>query len=145
MKRAVIHTDGASSGNPGPSGIGVVIELGNQHYEFSSYIGSTTNNVAEYSALIRGLEEARDLGAEEVDAFMDSELICKQLNGEYKVKHPGLLPLYQKARTVASAFKRVTFSHVPRNENKRADALSKKAVEQAPKDAPPPKDPTKLF
>jgi ribonuclease HI len=145
MKRAVIHTDGASSGNPGPSGIGVVIEIGKEHYEFSSYIGNTTNNVAEYSALIRGLEEARELGATEVDAFMDSELICKQLNGEYKVKHPGLLPLYQRATQLVASFNRVAFSHVPRNENKRADALSKKAVEKAPKNAPPPKDPTRLF
>jgi ribonuclease HI len=145
MKRAVIHSDGASSGNPGPSGIGVVIEMGHEHFEFSSYIGNTTNNVAEYSALIRGLEEARELGATEVEAYMDSELICKQLNGQYKVKHPGLMPLYQKALSLAAGFKRTTFTHVPREQNKRADALSKKAVEQAPKDAPPPAEPGKLF
>jgi ribonuclease HI len=145
MKKAVIYSDGASSGNPGPSGIGVVIEFGKEHYEFSAYIGNTTNNVAEYSALIRGLQEARELGAQEVEAFMDSELVAKQLSGKYRVKHPGLIPLFQKAMMLVATFKRVTFTHVPREENKRADKLSKKAVEQAPKDAPPDRERGKLF
>jgi ribonuclease HI len=145
MKRAVIYTDGASSGNPGPSGIGVVIEFGHEHFEHSAYIGNTTNNVAEYSALIRGLEEARELGAPEVEAYMDSELVAKQLSGQYKVKNPGLIPLHRKVMMLVATFKRVTFSHVRREENKRADKLAKRAVEQAPKDAPPDKEPGKLF
>jgi ribonuclease HI len=148
MKRAVIHTDGASSGNPGASGIGVVIEFGNKTYEHSAYIGVATNNVAEYEALIRGLEEALALGAQEVEARMDSELLAKQLSGEYRVKHPGLLPLYQKVLRLVASFRRVTFAHVPRQENKRADKLAKDAVRKAPKgspDQPPQAPPGRLF
>jgi len=146
MRRAVLHTDGASSGNPGASGAGVVIEMGGRLYEHSSYIGIATNNVAEYEALIRGLAECRRLGAEEVEAYMDSELLARQLSGEYRVKHPGLVPLYQKVLRLVSSFRRVTFAHVPREENRRADALAKRAVERAPKaPQPPAKDPGKLF
>jgi ribonuclease HI len=145
MKRAVLYTDGASSGNPGASGIGVVIEFQNKHYEHSAYIGTATNNVAEYSALIKGLEEARSLGAQEVEAFMDSELLTKQLSGEYRVKNPGLIPLYQKILMLVATFQRVTFSHIPREDNKRADKLAKDAVKNAPKEPPQGKDPTKLF
>ncbi len=148
MKRAVVHTDGASSGNPGASGIGVVIEFGKKHYEHSSYIGIATNNVAEYTALIHGLEEARRLGAEEVEAYMDSELIVKQLNGQYRVKNPGLKPLYRQAAALAGSFRKATFTHVPRQENKRADNLAKQAVK---KGKPSPEQdkgagpPTRLF
>ncbi|MEJ2324821.1 MAG: ribonuclease HI family protein, partial [Nitrospirota bacterium] len=107
-----------------------------------------TNNVAEYEALIRGLEEALALGAQEVEARMDSELLAKQLSGEYRVKHPGLLPLYQKVLRLVASFRRVTFAHVPRQENKRADKLAKDAVRKAPKgspDQPPQAPPGRLF
>lgn len=130
MKRAIVYTDGASSGNPGASGIGVVIEFGRRHYQHSSYIGIATNNVAEYAALIHGLEEARRLGAEEVEVYMDSELVVKQLNGQYRVKNPGLKPLYQQAAALAGSFRRATFTHIPREENKQADNLAKQAVEK---------------
>lgn len=136
MKRAVLHTDGASSGNPGASGIGVVIEFQGSRYEHSAYIGIATNNVAEYEALIRGLEEARALGADEVEASVDAELLAKQLSGEYRVKHPGLQPLHRRVMELVASFKRVTFCHVPREKNKRADKLAKDAIKKAPKDLP---------
>lgn len=145
MKRAVLHTDGASSGNPGASGVGVVIEFEGRHHEHSAYIGVATNNVAEYTALVRGLEECRRLGAEEVEAYMDSELLARQLRGQYRVKNPGLIPLYQKVLELAATFRRVTFAHIPREDNRRADALAKKAVEKAPKSPPPNREPGKLF
>ncbi len=145
MKRAVLHTDGASSGNPGASGIGVVVEFQGRHFEQSSYIGIATNNVAEYEALIAGLEECKRLGADEVEAYMDSELLAKQISGEYRVKHLGLLPLYRKVLELVSSFRRVTFAHVPREENKRADSLAKKAIKNAPKNPAERKNPGRLF
>jgi ribonuclease HI len=145
MKRAVLHTDGASSGNPGASGIGVVIEFQNRRYEHSAYIGIATNNVAEYEALIRGLEEARALGAQDVEANMDSELLAKQLSGEYRVKHPGLQPLHHRVMELVAQFRRVTFSHVRRESNKRADKLAKDAIKKAPKDPPRQAPPGRLF
>jgi ribonuclease HI len=131
MKKAVLNTDGCSLGNPGPAGIGAVLTLGNKTVELSEHIGTTTNNVAEYSAIIRGLEEARGLGAEEVAARLDSELIVKQVKGEYKVKHEGLKPLFQKLTTLINSFRKFSISHVPREENKRADKLSKEAAKGA--------------
>ncbi|MEJ2253414.1 MAG: ribonuclease HI family protein [Nitrospirota bacterium] len=128
MKRASIHSDGASLGNPGPAGIGVVVEYGGKRREISEHIGTATNNVAEYSALLRGLEEARRMGAEEVSAFLDSELTVKQLRGEYKVRNEGLRPLYERTRALLGSFKRSTLRHIPREENKEADRLSKQAA-----------------
>jgi ribonuclease HI len=128
MKRASIHSDGASLGNPGPAGIGVVVEYGGERREISEHIGTATNNVAEYSALLRGLEEARRMGAEEVSAFLDSELTVKQLRGQYKVRNEGLRPLYERTRALLHSFKRSTLRHIPREENKEADRLSKQAA-----------------
>ena len=125
MKRAVIYTDGASSGNPGPSGIGVAIDFQGHSIHIAEHIGSTTNNVAEYSALARGLSEARELGAEAVDVYMDSELVVKQIKGLYKVKNQGLRPIYESVMKLLRSFSKYTVSHVPREKNTVADGLSK--------------------
>lgn len=128
MRKAVIHTDGASSGNPGPAGIGVLVECGGKRLEISEHIGAATNNVAEYKAFIRGLEEALKLGAEEAAVRMDSELIVKQMKGTYKVRSKGLIPLHLRARSLMRSFKRLTIEHIPRGKNSEADRLSKEAV-----------------
>ncbi len=132
MKRAVTHSDGASSGNPGAAGVGGVVEFQDQTREFSRYIGITTNNVAEYTALIEALEEARRMGAEEVAAYIDSELVARQINGIYRVNHENMRPLYQKAMRLLHSFKKWSVTHVPREENRRADKLSKEAIKKRP-------------
>ncbi len=127
-----IHTDGGARGNPGPAGIGVVIsdEKRTTVREISEYIGSATNNQAEYRAFIRGLEEAKKLGASSVNIAMDSELIIKQLKGEYKVRDKGLQPLFVKAWNLLQTFKSHSAKHIPRVKNKRADALVNQALDK---------------
>lgn len=151
MKKAVLHTDGASSGNPGPSGIGAVVEFQGHTHEIAEFIGTATNNVAEYTSIIRALEKAHALGATEVDAFMDSELVVKQLNGQYRVKNPTLKPLYEQARGLLGRFRAYRVSHVRREQNTHADKLSKlgaenkpvkNATQQVTKADTPPKDPS---
>ena len=136
--RAVVHCDGASSGNPGPSGIGAVVEFSGTAYEIAEPIGTATNNIAEYTSLVRSLERSLDLGADEAEVYMDSELVVKQMKGEYKVRNKGLMPLYKAASLLSRKFRSFSISHVPREENKHADKLSKKALE--PSDTPPPGD-----
>ena len=121
-----VHVDGAARGNPGPAGIGVLIEdgEGNVLREIGEPLGRTTNNVAEYSALIRGLEEARALGCDQIAVFTDSELMAHQINGKYSVKAVHLIPLYQRATALLKQFSTATVTHVRRELNKRADALS---------------------
>ena len=120
------HVDGAARGNPGPAGIGVVITDadGNIVKEVGEPLGRTTNNVAEYSAMIRALEEARSLGCECIHVYTDSELMAHQINGKYAVKAGHLIPLFQRARMLMAQFDRATVSHVRRELNRRADALS---------------------
>jgi ribonuclease HI len=128
-----IYTDGGSRGNPGPAGIGLVIYdglTGEVVYELGDYLGTATNNVAEYTALVRALEIAKDLGAAKVEVFADSELMIKQLNGQYKVKNEGLIPLYQKVRFQAGKIASCTYTHVPRAKNKRADQLANLAMDK---------------
>ncbi len=128
-----VYCDGASRNNPGDAGIGVVIKSGDNKkvlLEAADYIGQTTNNVAEYMALIRGLEEALILGAKEASFFCDSELLVKQMNGEYKVKNEGLRPLYLHARSLASKFKTFTIKHVYREHNEHADELSNRGIDE---------------
>jgi ribonuclease HI len=137
--KAVLHTDGASLGNPGPSGIGVVIESGGRTVELSEHIGQATNNIAEYTALVRGLEEAQKLGATEVAVYMDSELVVRQMKGLYRVRDQGLRPLYLRASSLFGSFARRSISHVPREETTAADRLSKEGAEARPKH--PPKKP----
>lgn len=131
MSKVVIYTDGASRGNPGHAGIGVVIasEDGAVLREIGEYIGKTTNNVAEYKALIRGLEEAADLGADTVQLSTDSELMARQLAGVYKVKADNLKPLYDQAVRLLRCFRKVSITHVMRELNKRADQLANEGVD----------------
>ncbi len=126
------YVDGAARGNPGPAGIGVFIAdgAGNVLKEVAEPLGRTTNNVAEYSALIRALEEARALGGATIKIFTDSELMAHQLNGRYKVKAAHLLPLYQRACRLLAMFEKSTVTHVRRELNQRADALSNLGADQ---------------
>ena len=147
MKRAIIHADGACFGNPGPAGIGVVVEYEGRTAEIARSIGSATNNIAEYSALVAGLEEAARLGAEDVSVFLDSELAVKQMLGKYRVKNEGLKPLFLRAKKLSQSFRKFSIRHVPREENARADRLSKMGAEGEEKDTlhdtsagPPMKD-----
>ncbi|MCE5313938.1 ribonuclease HI family protein [bacterium] len=135
MSKVIIYTDGASKGNPGDAGIGVVISSpeGEVLREIGEYIGKTTNNVAEYSALIRGLKEAADLGATHIEISTDSELMARQLTGVYKVKSPNLQPLYAEAVGLIRHFASVSISHVVRELNSRADELANLGVKNRSK------------
>ncbi len=129
----IIFTDGASLGNPGPMGIGVAaFRHGKKVKEISEYIGEGTNNIAEYTAVMRALEFARGEGEKEVHIKSDSQLVVRQLNGEYKVKDEKLkaLKLAVDELCVGMAVK---FEHIPREQNEGADALSKEAAEQGKK------------
>lgn len=129
--KVIIHTDGASRGNPGEAGIGVTISTtdGQKIAEISEYLGITTNNIAEYKALIRGLEEALLSGATEVEVYTDSELMARQINGQYKVKNEGLLPLYGEAKKLLGQFGSAKVTHVRRELNKAADKLANLAID----------------
>ena len=128
-----LWVDGACRGNPGPASIGGHLEDadGSVVLEISERLGHSTNNIAEYTALIRALEEALALGATEVEAFSDSLLLVKQMAGEYRVKHPNLKPLHAKALGLARGFARFAFAHVPREENRAADRLANLALDRA--------------
>ena len=129
--KLTIYTDGGARGNPGPAAIGVVIrdEAGQEIKSVGEYIGDTTNNQAEYKALLRGFTEAAALGAEEVFFYLDSELVVKQLTGLYKIKEAGLQQLAMEAIKLKNGFKNVHFKHVPRAENARADELVNQALD----------------
>jgi ribonuclease HI len=126
------HVDGAARGNPGPAGVGVVIEdaEGQVVKEIAEPLGRTTNNVAEYTAMIRALEEARALGCSHLAVYTDSELMAHQLNGKYAVKAAHLIPLFQRARLLLRQFDAASVTHVRRELNKRADALSNIGADQ---------------
>lgn len=128
--RVNIYADGASKGNPGRAAIGAVIvdEEGETLLEISQSIGVTTNNVAEYTAVKEALKAAKSLGAEEVVLYLDSELVVKQLNGEYRVRSPGLTSLYEEVIGLASTFLSFSVQHVGRDKNKRADRLANLAL-----------------
>ena len=126
-----IYTDGASRNNPGEAGAGIYIVRDNAPAEgISRYLGRTTNNIAEYTAAIIGLEHALKLGATSVRLRADSELMVKQLNGQYKVKNEGLKPLYQKAKNLIARIGSVNVQYIPREQNKDADALANKAIDE---------------
>ena len=131
--RVSLHCDGGSRGNPGPAAVGVVIRdaTGEVVAEVSQVIGIATNNVAEYEAVIRGLERASELGATSVDLIGDSELIAKQITGEYKVKHPDMKPLHAAAVSALAGFEDWTIRTVPRAQNADADALVNQALDAA--------------
>jgi ribonuclease HI len=127
----VVHVDGGARGNPGPAAVGVVVSGldGEVLDEYAERIGVATNNVAEYRALLRGVERARALGASEAQFVNDSELVAKQINGAYKVKHPAMKPLYEEAIAALRAFERWSIRSVPRAQNARADALVNDALD----------------
>lgn len=133
-----IHADGGARGNPGPSGAGAVIrdELGNTVAMISRFLGHRTNNFAEYEAVIVAFEELQTLVAKEkrattdVTVKMDSELVVKQMRGEYKVKHPVLKQQQARLVTLLAPFAHVAFLHVPRAQNKDADALANEAMDR---------------
>jgi ribonuclease HI len=129
----VAYIDGGARGNPGPAGFGVRIETqqGDLVEEFCEAIGTATNNVAEYRGLIAALEWAKRHGHDHVHVRSDSELLVLQMKGVYKVKHPGLLPLYDEARALARRIGRVTFEHVRREFNQDADRLANEAMDEA--------------
>ena len=132
-KKIFLYTDGGSRENPGPAGIGVVIldSAKKRIKDFYKYIGETTNNVAEYNALIHGLEEVVKLNADEVVINIDSELIAKQLNGEYRVKDSTIKPLFEKALGILKTFRSFEIKHIERSKNKEADKLVNKAINLA--------------
>ncbi|MEK7862761.1 MAG: reverse transcriptase-like protein [Chloroflexota bacterium] len=131
--RATLYADGASRGNPGPSGAGAVLldADGRVMAELTKYLGHATNNVAEYNALILGLEEARRLGIDEIDVRMDSKLVVEQMRGAWKIKHPNMKPLALRAGALLATFAQRSIAHVPREENLIADALSNRAIDEA--------------
>jgi len=131
MTRATLYTDGGARGNPGPAGIGFVVvsETGEERAAAGRYLGEATNNVAEYEALLAGLRAARALGVDELLVRADSELVVKQMRGEYRVKHPNLKPLFASAQDLVRGFAAVRFEHVRRADNGRADGLANEAMD----------------
>ena len=130
VKKAIIFTDGAAEPNPGPAAIGAIIkdEQGRLIARISRRIGTTTNNQAEYRAIIAALEKAIELGARHADIYSDSELVVKQINGKYRVKKPTLKPLHQKVRQLLDNLEGFTVIHVPREQNAEADNLANEAL-----------------
>ena len=131
--KVVVHVDGGARGNPGPAAVAAVATSpeGEPLGERKLYIGEATNNVAEYRALLLGLEVARELGAVEVEIVNDSELVARQIGGEYKVKHVGLKPLFAEATRELRGFHKWAISTVPREQNARADELVNQALDEA--------------
>ncbi|MEW6144815.1 MAG: ribonuclease HI family protein [Thermodesulfobacteriota bacterium] len=129
--RIDIYIDGAARGNPGESGIGVLIKgEGGKAREIKKYLGTRTNNQAEYTALITALESARGHKDQEIRIFTDSLLLANQMNGLWKVKHPEIKELFKKAKGLIEGFSRVTISHIPREENREADRLANLAIDE---------------
>ncbi len=131
--KVVVHVDGGARGNPGPAAVGAVAadSGGGALLERGRYIGEATNNVAEYRAVLLGLELARELGASDVEVVNDSELVAKQIGGQYKVKHAGLKPLHQEALRELRGFERWAVRSVRREANERADELVNDALDSA--------------
>ena len=126
-----IYTDGASRGNPGPAAIGIVFYDADDNLlaEHKEKLGEQTNNYAEYMAVIRALEICTEHSVSEIDFYCDSQLLTKQMVGEYKVKAPQIKPLYEQAKTLVGQFSNVGFHHVRREFNKEADALANQALD----------------
>ena len=135
--KATLHTDGGARGNPGPAGIGAVLydETGEEIGQVSESLGATTNNVAEYKALIAGLELAVARGVTEIDVKCDSQLVVSQVSGEWKIKSDQLRSLAAKAERLLYKFPSHSLSHVPRASNARADELANQAMDAAARDA----------
>ena len=127
-----LHVDGASRGNPGEAGFGIHVTTleGSTVASLYGYLGRATNNVAEYQALLHGLRFALERGARAVEVYSDSELLVRQLAGRYRVKNPGLQPLFREASALLGRFASARVSHVPRERNREADALANRAVDE---------------
>jgi len=132
-EKLIIYTDGGARGNPGPAGIGAILknEKGKIVATISQYIGETTNNQAEYRAVIAALEKAKEIGVGEIDFYLDSELVCEQLKQNYRVKNKNLQPLFVKIWNLSLGFKKVNFRHIRREMNVEADRLVNKAIDKA--------------
>jgi len=130
--------DGGARGNPGEAGCGIVLEAGGRREEHTLYLGTATNNVAEYAALLAALERAHALGLEELAVRSDSQLLVEQMNGSYRVKAPHLKPLWLRARTLAAGLRRFSITPVPRERNRKADALANRAVDERSSSLPRP-------
>ena len=133
VEHVIVEADGGSRGNPGPAGSGAVVldpETGEVLAECSEYIGTATNNVAEYRGLIAGLHAARELGARQVSVRMDSKLVVEQMKGAWQVKNEGLRPLAREAAELRSAFDAVSFTWIPRERNGKADRLANEAMDR---------------
>ena len=130
-EQVIVNCDGAARGNPGPAGAGAVVTSadGTVLAEVAEGLGETTNNVAEYTGAIRGLEEAARLGARRVLLRSDSQLLINQLTGRYRVKTAHLVPLHRRVRELVGSFEAVTFEHVPRAQNAAADRLANIGVD----------------
>jgi ribonuclease HI len=137
----VVRTDGAARGNPGPASLGAVLiersradalsPVARPDATISEFLGHQTNNVAEWTGVVRALELARDLGAERVDLFLDSKLIVEQLHGRWRVKDAKLAPLWSAAKAILAGFRLWSATHVPRAQNSLADALANEAIDRA--------------
>lgn len=125
-----IYIDGAARGNPGESGIGVLIKNSGPDREITKYLGTQTNNQAEYTALITALESALDLKDRQIKIFTDSLLVANQVNGLWKVKHPEIIPLNQKAKSLFKNYKDISIQHIRREKNSEADRLANLAIDE---------------
>jgi ribonuclease HI len=127
-----IHIDGASRGNPGEAAFGVQVsdERGAELAALAGYLGRATNNVAEYQALLHALRHARERGARRVVIFSDSELVVRQVDGRYRVKHPDIVPLHREAMALLGSFEQARVVHVPREQNREADRLANRALDE---------------
>lgn len=130
--KLIIYTDGGARGNPGPAGLGIAIynEAREKVAELSRFLGVATNNQAEYRAVIVALEKARAMGADELEFYLDSELVVKQLNREYKVKNKDLAPLFLMIHNLSLSFRKITYTHVFREQNEEADRLANEAMDR---------------
>lgn len=133
-----VAIDGGARGNPGEAGCGIVLEAGGRREEHTVYLGTTTNNVAEYAALLAALERAHALGLEELAVRSDSQLLVEQMNGGYRVKAPHLKSLWLRARTLAAGLRRFSIVYVPRDRNRTADTLANHAMEHHTSTLPRP-------
>jgi ribonuclease HI len=133
MTQVILYTDGAARGNPGKAAIGIVLTdaRGKEIEALGETIGEATNNEAEYRALLRGLQRAAIHCAARIEIRTDSELLAQQLNGEYRVRAPNLKLLHAQAQRALARFARVSVRHIPRERNRRADALANQALDRA--------------
>ncbi len=121
----IIFTDGGARGNPGPAATGIIVRNTNNEIimEDGEFLGVATNNDAEYSALVRAITTLKEKGATEIDCYLDSELVVKQLKGQYKVKNDRMLSAYNKIKELEKSFAKITYTHIPRSKNTEADAI----------------------